>query len=293
MPSGEHFRKPGAAKAAVDSRWAAISKRDRLKNPHAILLHDLQERANNCCESCEISNAEALEKYGRRLGMHHLNYDRTVPLLSDVELLCAHCHGLEHGDNARREDRFPFVAKAVGNLLKTLGVDLADENFVETPRRFATYLMEHFYLDAEQDLEEWKNSVFPSEYEGMVIQGNIKADGMCPHHLLPIDYTIAVGYIPQEDALGLSKLARIAKSCAQAPKLQEDITLEIAVTLEDVLQTQNVAVLVQGVHSCMAIRGIKAHESSTSTSVFKGDFYSDLNTRNEFLTLLGHAKERR
>ena len=286
MPSGEHFRRPGAAQAAARAHWNSIPKRDRLRSPHAILLYDLQERAKNQCEECGISGKKALQKYGRRLGMHHLNYDRIVPTLDDVRLLCASCHGNLHGDNSRREDRFPFVAKAVGRLLFTLGVNPSDENFVETPRRFATYLLEHFFLDPEKDLEEWRNAVFPSEYEGMVTQSGIKANGICPHHLLPIDYTIDLAYIPKEDAIGLSKLARIAEVCAQGPSLQETVTLDIAQTLENVLQTDNVAVLVTGQHSCMQIRGIKAHESSTLTSVFRGDFYRDLNTRNEFLMLL-------
>lgn len=276
---------------AGHARWDAIPKRDRLKNPHAILLYDLQQRASNCCEKCKISNEDALEKYGRRLGMHHLNYDRTVPQLEDVELLCASCHGQLHGDNARREDRFPFVAKAVGNLLKTLGIDLQDENFVETPRRFATYLLEHFLVDNTQEIEDWKSSVFPSEYSGMVIQGCIHADGICPHHLLPIDYTVGIGYIPKEDAIGLSKLARIATVCARYPLLQEEVTLRIANTLEEVLYTDNIAVVVEGIHSCMTVRGIRAHESSTSTSVFRGDFYADINTRQEFLTLLNRNRK--
>jgi GTP cyclohydrolase I len=274
---------------AARARWDAAPKRDRLKSPHAILLYDLQERAENKCEECCVSNEDALAKYGKRLGMHHLNYNRTVPLLEDVSLLCASCHGKLHGDNARREDRFPFVAKAVGRLLETLGVDLEDENFVETPRRFTQYLMDHFFLDLEEDLETWKNSTFPSEYEGMVTQSAVKANGICPHHLLPVEYTIDLGYIPKHDAIGLSKLARVAISCARFPILQEDLTVQIANTLCDTLQTENVAVLVEGIHSCMNIRGVRAHGSSTTTTVFKGDFYTDLNTRNEFLSLLGRV----
>jgi len=149
--------------------------------------------------------------------------------------------------------------------------------------------MDHFFLDLEEDLETWKNSTFPSEYEGMVTQSAVKANGICPHHLLPVEYTIDLGYIPKHDAIGLSKLARVAISCARFPILQEDLTVQIANTLCDTLQTENVAVLVEGIHSCMNIRGVRAHGSSTTTTVFKGDFYTDLNTRNEFLSLLGRV----
>ena len=188
-----------------------------------------------------------------------------------------------------KEDCSLEVAKKVAELLTVLGVDLDDENYEETPERFGSYLQDAFGYKIENDLRKWKKSVFPTSYEGMITQTGIWANSMCPHHLLPVEYKINLAYIPSGNVIGLSKLARIGIACAKTPTLQEDFAVNIADSLEVVLKTENVAVLVSGVHSCMTIRGVAAHDSKTTTSIFRGDFYRDLNTRNEFLSLVRMA----
>jgi GTP cyclohydrolase I len=174
--------------------------------------------------------------------------------------------------------------------LVSLGVRLNDENYAETPERFTAYLENAFSYDIKPDLEKWKRSTFPTKYAGMVTQTGIHTHSMCPHHLLPVQYEISLAYIPKERVIGLSKLARMAIACSKSPALQEDLAVHIAEALHEVLQTENVAVLVSGIHSCMTIRGVRARDSKTTTSIFQGDFYDDLNTRNEFLSLVRMAQ---
>lgn len=190
----------------------------------------------------------------------------------------------------KKEDCSDKVFFAASDLLSALGVDLTDENYLETPARFGSYLEAAFSYDISKDLEKWKKSVFPTEYAGMVTQTGVNGYSMCPHHLLPVQYRIDLAYIPRDKVIGLSKLARMAIACCKTPALQEDLAVNIADTLENVLTTSNVAVLATGVHSCMTIRGVRAENSKTVTSIFRGDFYTDLNTRNEFLSLVRMAQ---
>lgn len=190
----------------------------------------------------------------------------------------------------KKEDCSDKVFFAASDLLGALGVDLTDENYRETPARFGSYLEAAFTYDISKDLEKWKKSVFPTKYAGMITQTGVQGYSMCPHHLLPVEYKIDLAYIPRDSVIGLSKLARIAIACCKTPALQEDLAVNIADTLEEVLQTDNVAVLASGVHSCMTVRGVRASGSKTITSIFRGDFYSDLNTRNEFLSLARMAQ---
>ena len=190
----------------------------------------------------------------------------------------------------KKEDCSDKVFFAASDLLNALGADLTDENYRETPQRFGSYLEAAFTYDISKDLEKWKKSVFPTKYAGMITQTGVQGYSMCPHHLLPVEYRIDLAYIPRDNVIGLSKLVRIAIACCKVPALQEDLAVNIADTLEEVLQTDNVAVLASGVHSCMTVRGVRASDSKTITSIFRGDFYSDLNTRNEFLSLARMAQ---
>jgi GTP cyclohydrolase I len=177
------------------------------------------------------------------------------------------------------------VESAVAALLTTLGVDLSDPNYRETPRRFGAYLLEHFALeDSLEEINKCSRAVFPSQYAGMILQ-NFNAVGMCPHHLLPVLYDGVVAYIPYNDTIGISKLSRIAQQCLRVPILQETGTLIIANALEEVLRSSNVAVMVRGQHMCMSIRGVKARDSYTTTSELRGDFMDDADTRAEFMSL--------
>lgn len=176
----------------------------------------------------------------------------------------------------------------VAQLLRSLNVDMTDENFKDTPRRFAAYLREHFLVDGEEteQTESFAAATFPSGYKGMVLVDEIEADGMCPHHLLPVKYDISIAYIPTERVVGLSKIPRIAEVIARQPFLQEDVTKRIADRISELLKTKHIAVIVTGIHSCMAIRGVRKRTPVTTSDV-RGDFLDDGTTKAEYLSLRG------
>ena len=246
----------------------------------------LYERAGSKCEGCEITEEDHLKQFGRGLSLHHKNYDKLVPDLEDVLLFCNRCHTTLHGDG-RFKERFPAVARAIGDLLFALKVDLEDENYANTPYRVARYFLEHFMApgEFEEKLESFREAVFPSEYGGMVILRDIPAYGICPHHLLPIIYDVDVAYIPTTSTIGLSKLARITDTCLKMPLLQETATTLLADSLSDILNTPSVGVFVRGKHQCMSVRGVKQRNAVTTTSSLLGEFFNDAKARAEFLSL--------
>jgi len=181
------------------------------------------------------------------------------------------------------------VVESVRHLLEALSVDTDDPNWEETPRRFADYLLEHWPSPDEVSrvLEDARRATFPSDYRGIVAQSGIRVFGICPHHLLPIEYTIDLGYISSGKAIGLSKLARLAELIARQPLIQEDVTHRLAQTLCEVLETPHVIVVVRGIHSCMRIRGVEQLDTITSTSVVGGFFdEDDRGAKQEFLRLI-------
>jgi GTP cyclohydrolase I len=137
----------------------------------------------------------------------------------------------------------------------------------------------------KQRVAELLARTFPARYTEMVISKHNTAFGVCPHHLLPVIYRISMAYIPTERVLGLSKLSRLARLVARAPRLQEDLTHELADILFQQLGSLGSAVYIEGLHMCMAARGVGAHEARLVTSGVRGVFL-ELATREEFIKLV-------
>src|SRR5215470_1902882 len=171
--------------------------------------------------------------------------------------------------------------------LRQLGYDTEDPNFKETARRAARGLHElvHDQKQARKEVQSLLATTFPAKYTEMVISKHNTAFGVCPHHLLPVIYRISMAYIPTEKVLGLSKLTRLARLVARGPRLQEDLTHELADILHQDLQSQGSAVYIEGLHMCMAARGVGAHEARLVTSGVRGVFL-ELATREEFIKLV-------
>jgi GTP cyclohydrolase I len=168
-----------------------------------------------------------------------------------------------------------------------LGFDVGDPNFLETAKRAAKGLHEliHDQKQVKPAVEELLAKTFPAKYTEMVISKHNTAFGVCPHHLLPVIYRISMAYIPTQKVLGLSKLSRLARMVARGPRLQEDLTHELADILHLQLQSQGSAVYIEGLHMCMAARGVGAHEARLVTSGVRGVFL-ELATREEFIKLV-------
>ena len=168
-----------------------------------------------------------------------------------------------------------------------LGFDVGDPNFADTAKRAAKGLHEliHDQKQVKPAVEELLAKTFPAKYTEMVISKHNTAFGVCPHHLLPVIYRISMAYIPTQKVLGLSKLSRLARMIARGPRLQEDLTHELADILHLQLQSQGSAVYIEGLHMCMAARGVGAHEARLVTSGVRGVFL-ELATREEFIKLV-------
>jgi GTP cyclohydrolase I len=168
-----------------------------------------------------------------------------------------------------------------------LGFDVGDPNFADTAKRAAKGLHEliHDQKQVKPAVEELLAKTFPAKYTEMVISKHNTAFGVCPHHLLPVIYNISMAYIPTENVLGLSKLSRLARMIARGPRLQEDLTHDLADILHVQLQSQGSAVYIEGLHMCMAARGVGAHEARLVTSGVRGVFL-ELATREEFIKLV-------
>jgi GTP cyclohydrolase IA len=174
--------------------------------------------------------------------------------------------------------------------LHVLGYDTKDENFIDTAARAAKGFHELVLGNdcVTQEIDALIAKTFPAKYGEMVISKHNTAFGMCPHHLLPVVYRVSVAYIPTRKVLGLSKMSRLVKMMARGPRLQEDLTHELAMILHERLDSQGSAVYIEGLHMCMAARGVGAHEARLVTSAVRGVFL-ELATREEFIKLVTTA----
>lgn len=177
------------------------------------------------------------------------------------------------------------VRSGVEAILEGLGLDPLDANFEGTPARVARAYRElcRGLYDRDGDLV----ATFPCSYEGMVIARDIEAVSLCPHHLLPIRYVVHVGYIPSGEALGLSKLPRLVQWLSARPVLQEDLTDDIADTVERAVKAGGVIVVVKGKHACVWCRGVRSGAEFV-TSAIRGGFMDG--PRGEFLALVNGSR---
>ena len=184
----------------------------------------------------------------------------------------------------RIERAFRELVAGLGDL----GYPVAtDANFTETAARAARAMLELVRPAGavEREVDELLARTFPASYDGTVTSRHNTCFGMCPHHLLPVIYRVTVAYLPGERVLGISKLSRLVQLLARRPVLQEALTEELAGVLHDRLASRGSAVFVEGLHLCMAARGIEAHEASVATSAVRGAFAEDRAVRREFLEL--------
>ncbi len=177
------------------------------------------------------------------------------------------------------------IKGAVRTILRAVGDDPDRPGLLETPRRVAKMYAEMFsglHLDPARHLRV----TFPEDYDELVLVRDIPFTSMCEHHLLPFSGIAHVGYIPNGQVTGLSKLARVVEEVARRPQVQERMTQTVAELIEQQLQSAGVAVVIQAEHSCMSIRGVKKHGSSTVTSALRGVFKTDQSSRAEVLSLI-------
>ena len=181
---------------------------------------------------------------------------------------------------------YEIIEKYVKNLLNEIGENSEREGLKKTPHRVAKafeFLTQGYRKDIKKILN---GAIFEEKYDEMVIVKDIDFYSMCEHHLLPFFGKIHIAYIPNGKLVGLSKIPRLVDVFAQRLQVQERMTQEIADTIEQFLNPRGVAVVAEGYHMCMMMRGVQKQNSITTTSAMHGIFTEDARTRSEFLNLI-------
>ena len=171
-------------------------------------------------------------------------------------------------------------------IIEALGEDPEREGLRTTPKR-AAKAMEFLTQGYKQNINDIINgALFASDNSEMVLVKNIEIYSLCEHHLLPFIGKCHVAYIPNGKILGLSKFARIVDMFARRLQVQENLTSEIANTMQDVTGAKGVGVIIEAQHLCMMMRGVEKQNSVMTTSVMLGTLREDARTRGEFLSLI-------
>ena len=171
-------------------------------------------------------------------------------------------------------------------LLKEIGEDPSREGLLKTPDRVAK-AWKFFSKGYDQKLDEVINdAIFHEDAKDMVIVRDVEFFSLCEHHLLPFFGKVHVGYIPNGKVIGLSKIPRIIDMFSRRLQVQERLTHQIAEALQDVLHPIGVAVVMEGVHMCMQMRGVEKQNSFASTRSMLGQFRKSAETRAEFLSII-------
>ena len=183
------------------------------------------------------------------------------------------------------------IEPLVEALLKEIGEDPGREGLVRTPMRVAK-AMRFFTEGYDQDPREIMNdALFDVAYDEMVIVKDINFYSLCEHHLLPFFGRAHVAYVPNGRVVGLSKIPRLVEMFAKRLQVQERLTMQIAETLESVLEPKGVAVVIESIHLCMMMRGVESPNASAITSSIRGEFERDEKTRSEFMQLIRHRRD--
>ena len=209
---------------------------------------------------------------GQRVHQHLVNMGVETPVIDT---------GIE------RKDKIDQIEGHFADIMEILGLDLTDDSLMDTPKRVAKmYVNEIFWgLDYE---------AFPKctavdnkmKYDEMVIERNINVQSNCEHHFVVIDGLATVAYIPNEKVLGLSKLNRVVEYFAKRPQIQERLTEQVYYALQYILETDNIAVVVDAQHYCVKSRGVEDTGSSTITTKLGGCFKHDPQARAEFMAII-------
>lgn len=175
------------------------------------------------------------------------------------------------------------VTDLVFELIKALGEDPAREGLKNTPHRVARMCTELFCGYTIDPQKVVNGALFNISYDEMVLVRDIEFYSLCEHHMLPFLGRAHVAYIPAGKVIGLSKIPRIVDMYARRLQVQERMTRQIADFLQKTLQPQGVAVVVEALHLCSMMRGVKKHDARMTTSAMHGAFRANLATRQEFL----------
>ena len=205
---------------------------------------------------------------------NHENVYKAAKLIKDTEI-----------DQAR-------ISAAVAEMLAAFGEDVEREGLRNTPERVARMYEELLAGYRQDPVDILNEAVFDVSYDEMVLVRDIEFYSLCEHHMLPFMGRAHVAYLPKGKVIGLSKIPRIVDMFARRLQVQERMTLQIANLIMEVLQPHGVAVVMEAVHLCSVMRGVKKHDARMTTSAMLGAFRKNPATRQEFLDSISRGAER-
>ena len=206
-------------------------------------------------------------------GDQHILTSLDTPMRDDAFLLSS-------------EEKKKIIEHHFEKIMLTLGLDLTDDSLKGTPHRVAKMYIEEIFSGLDISNKP-KISLFENKYSynEMLVEKNITFFSNCEHHFVPIYGKAHIAYISSGKVIGLSKLNRIVKYFSKRPQVQERLTNQIASELQEILETKDVAVIIDAEHLCVSSRGVEDVNSSTVSSFYGGKFKADA-TKNEFLKYL-------
>jgi len=182
------------------------------------------------------------------------------------------------------QERFDRIREHVRGILELVGENPDREGLQDTPERVAKMYTRELLSGYNRRVEEIVNgAVFNSEYSEMIVVKDIDFYSLCEHHMVPFFGVAHVAYIPKGKIIGLSKIPRIVDMFARRLQIQEQMTVEIAQTISDLLNPLGVAVVIEGMHLCSVMRGVEKPRNKMVTSELIGAFQTNHKTREEFL----------
>jgi len=185
--------------------------------------------------------------------------------------------------NLDRKEQIDIIEGNFAEIMRALGLDLTDDSLIDTPKRVAKMYVNEIFWGLDYDSFPKCTTVDNKmKYNEMVVERNVNVQSNCEHHFVIIDGLATVAYVPKDKVLGLSKINRIVEYFSKRPQIQERLTEQIFHTLQFILGTEDVAVLIDAQHYCVKSRGVEDTGSSTVTSRLGGGFKSDPAVRNEF-----------
>jgi GTP cyclohydrolase IA len=182
-----------------------------------------------------------------------------------------------------------LVENAITDILNGIGEDPHREGLLKTPSRVAKSMAFLTKGYDEDPYEVINNAMFDEDVDEMVVVKDIELYSLCEHHLLPFVGKAHIAYIPNGKIIGLSKVARLVEIYARRLQVQERLTKQIADTLEECLNPQGVAVVIEAGHLCMQMRGVQKQNSRMVTSSMTGAFKEELATRSEFMNFIKNS----
>lgn len=181
------------------------------------------------------------------------------------------------------------ISKAVSEIIEAVGEKTEREGLRNTPERVARMYEELLAGYRTDPVDILNEAIFDVSYDEMVLVRDIEFYSLCEHHLLPFIGRAHVAYMPDGKVIGLSKIPRIVDMFARRLQVQERMTSQIAKLIEELTQPKGVAVVLEAVHLCSVMRGVKKHDARMTTSAMHGLFRKNLATRQEFLDMISRG----